>query len=100
MFCFFFFFKQKTAYEMRISDWSSDACSSDLSLHQSYVFAKVISFPLNSKRAEARLKFNGEDGFPHSEIVGSKVAHTSPTLIAACHEIGRASCRERVCQYV
>src|SRR3546814_4765757 len=29
MFCFFFF-KQKTAYEMRISDWSSDVCSSDL----------------------------------------------------------------------
>src|SRR3546814_19156894 len=28
----FFFFKQKTAYEMRISDWSSDVCSSDLSL--------------------------------------------------------------------
>src|SRR3546814_8321625 len=26
----FFFFKQKTAYEMRISDWSSDVCSSDL----------------------------------------------------------------------
>src|SRR3546814_4622684 len=32
MFClyYFFFFKQKTAYEMRISDWSSDVCSSDL----------------------------------------------------------------------
>src|SRR3546814_1329412 len=29
-----FFFKQKTAYEMRISDWSSDVCSSDLSLCQ------------------------------------------------------------------
>src|SRR3546814_2099154 len=28
----FFFFKQKTAYEMRISDWSSDVCSSDLTL--------------------------------------------------------------------
>src|SRR3546814_8983816 len=31
-FLFFFFFKQKTAYEMRISDWSSDVCSSDLAL--------------------------------------------------------------------
>src|SRR3546814_2083156 len=30
MLCCFFFFKQKTAYEMRISDWSSDVCSSDL----------------------------------------------------------------------
>src|SRR3546814_4383630 len=29
----FFFFKQKTAYEMRISDWSSDVCSSDLPFH-------------------------------------------------------------------
>src|SRR3546814_3067690 len=28
--CYFFLFKQKTAYEMRISDWSSDVCSSDL----------------------------------------------------------------------
>src|SRR3546814_18881036 len=30
LFVLFFFFKQKTAYEMRISDWSSDVCSSDL----------------------------------------------------------------------
>src|SRR3546814_6611785 len=30
MFVVFFFFKQKTAYELRISDWSSDVCSSDL----------------------------------------------------------------------
>src|SRR3546814_10834271 len=30
VFVFIFFFKQKTAYEMRISDWSSDVCSSDL----------------------------------------------------------------------
>src|SRR3546814_5234145 len=29
----FFFFKQKTAYDMRISDWSSDVCSSDLGLN-------------------------------------------------------------------
>src|SRR3546814_17637256 len=32
MLVYFFFFKQKTAYEMRISDWSSDVCSSDLVL--------------------------------------------------------------------
>src|SRR3546814_2296015 len=36
---FFFFFKQKTAYEMRISDWSSDVCSSDLRLPQDLVRA-------------------------------------------------------------
>src|SRR3546814_7983958 len=33
MLVFIFFFKQKTAYEMRISDWSSDVCSSDLFVH-------------------------------------------------------------------
>src|SRR3546814_4758296 len=32
----FFFFKQKTAYEMRISDWSSDVCSSDLRLRSAH----------------------------------------------------------------
>src|SRR3546814_2606476 len=32
LYIIFFFFKQKTAYEMRISDWSSDVCSSDLDL--------------------------------------------------------------------
>src|SRR3546814_6280056 len=36
--CVFFFFKQKTAYEMRISDWSSDVCSSDL-LPVAFAFA-------------------------------------------------------------
>src|SRR3546814_1941153 len=35
LFClYFFFFKQKTAYELRISDWSSDVCSSDLFVHR------------------------------------------------------------------
>src|SRR3546814_1592387 len=40
--CLFFFFKQKTAYEMRISDWSSDVCSSDLPM-----------FPFRSTRSIA-----------------------------------------------
>src|SRR3546814_2371188 len=35
----FFFFKQKTAYEMRISDWSSDVCSSDLGLCDGHAVA-------------------------------------------------------------
>src|SRR3546814_6259391 len=35
----FFFFKQKTAYEMRISDWSSDVCSSDLDLLPDHLHA-------------------------------------------------------------
>src|SRR3546814_5880210 len=36
----FFFFKQKTAYEMRISDWSSDVCSSDLHLSTQYALSQ------------------------------------------------------------
>src|SRR3546814_6929919 len=36
----FFFFKQETAYEMRISDWSSDVCSSDLNLKFGMSFAE------------------------------------------------------------
>src|SRR3546814_9711368 len=39
----FFFFKQKTAYEMRISDWSSDVCSSDLTPGASYGWDVVES---------------------------------------------------------
>src|SRR3546814_2939274 len=50
--CFcFFFFKQKTAYEMRISDWSSDVCSSDLSASILYVDTPISQLRLNpSKR--------------------------------------------------
>src|SRR3546814_4437272 len=40
LYCFFFFFKQKTAYEMRISDWSSDVCSSDLAPRHRAVHAR------------------------------------------------------------
>src|SRR3546814_4885375 len=38
----FFFFKQKTAYEMRISDWSSDVCSSDLYAYRIHVVAEQL----------------------------------------------------------
>src|SRR3546814_5101248 len=43
-FLFFFFFKQKTAYELRISDWSSDVCSSDLMVRLAQEFA--VRYPL------------------------------------------------------
>src|SRR3546814_149917 len=42
-FVFFFFFKQKTAYEMRISDWSSDVCSSDLEWEEADVVLAGVS---------------------------------------------------------
>src|SRR3546814_6279250 len=44
-----FFFKQKTAYEMRISDWSSDVCSSDLTVTENGVF-NTSSYELEIKR--------------------------------------------------
>src|SRR3546814_5856967 len=49
MFFLFFFFKQKTAYEMRISDWSSDVCSSDLEAGElaasaGYTYQSRVSF--------------------------------------------------------
>src|SRR3546814_10170133 len=81
--CFFFFFKQKTAYEMRISDWSSDVCSSDLTIPET-------SQPLTVLFHRPR---------PGGEIPGSG-DNPNLTLILPAEEIGRASCRERVCQYV
>src|SRR3546814_5240444 len=44
----FFFFKQKTAYEMRISDWSSDVCSSDL-------LAAALRHAIGEPQSETRL---------------------------------------------
>src|SRR3546814_14097729 len=43
MWSLLFFFKQKTAYEMRISDWSSDVCSSDLNEINSRTLSEVVS---------------------------------------------------------
>src|SRR3546814_6920108 len=40
-----FFFKQKTAYEMRISDWSSDVCSSDLPLRIAATAVSILPWP-------------------------------------------------------
>src|SRR3546814_3648071 len=80
-FCvFIFFFKQKTAYEMRISDWSSDVCSSDL---------------LDVQRA-VDLELCVEAGEPVLPGADRHVVQRREVL----DQIGRASCRERVCQYV
>src|SRR3546814_6071583 len=75
---FFFFFKQKTAYEMRISDWSSDVCSSDLTLDELHHLVDLRIGVIE------RLHMIG------------RLAH----LAGQRRQIGRASCRERVCQYV
>src|SRR3546814_4964028 len=51
--CVFFFFKQKTAYELRISDWSSDVCSSDL--------PPIVSVNVSRRRAHAEDAARRED---------------------------------------
>src|SRR3546814_8230102 len=76
-----FFFKQKTAYEVRISDWSSDVCSSDLGglrAGQIITTGSCTGMLFADSKARVNALFPG---------LGSV-------------EIGRASCRERVCQYV
>src|SRR3546814_2466264 len=50
LFFVFFFFKQKTAYEMRISDWSSDVCSSDLQFEPAARADAMIIFHLRLGR--------------------------------------------------
>src|SRR3546814_3635661 len=91
----FFFFKQKTAYEMRISDWSSDVCSSDLGqaqlLEADEVPAEAACHQLGPAR---RAMGHGPAGEPRlAQMLGQELAH-----LAGAEEIGRASCRERVCQ--
>src|SRR3546814_6025033 len=88
-FFIFFFFKQKTAYEMRISDWSSDVCSSDLGI--TWIGPTKTVGPLI---------------IPAVPIQGWPIGETpiTPTFQlpekTPIGQIGRASCRERVCQYV
>src|SRR3546814_7846530 len=59
---FFFFFKQKTAYEVRISDWSSDVCSSDL-----------------DEQVERTLRHDGLEPGDNTEEVSREVASSSVT---------------------
>src|SRR3546814_1305999 len=108
MFLYFFFFKQKTAYEMRISDWSSDVCSSDL-----------IAQDLEARAADLRTMIAlAAASAPANDVVsvgsgpaaraaiawGAKVSATFRARVwwiaDTISEIGRASCRERVCKYV
>src|SRR3546814_1013901 len=60
----FFFFKQKTAYEMRISDWSSDVCSSDLSDLLSVVYLPATSGgrPVMPFEPGCRILYTGSPG--------------------------------------
>src|SRR3546814_10600145 len=89
-FVFVFFFKQKTAYEMRISDWSSDVCSSDLDSDFARKFYESKTAP--TRRALREL-------FESWQKAGIGLKG-SPETLAGTFQIGRALCRERVCPYV
>src|SRR3546814_3069540 len=96
--CFIFFFKQKTAYEMRISDWSSDVCSSDLLCAAPRI--RIASAMLLAGAGVFSVMRTPLDALPDLSdtqvIIRTSWAGQSPQVV----EIGRASCRERVCQYV
>src|SRR3546814_20399794 len=85
----FVFFKQKTAYELRISDWSSDVCSSDL-VARLRAGAGARPGPVQPRQPGARRR---------------PAAAGPDRLSARLHraadaELGSASCRARVWQYV
>src|SRR3546814_1307327 len=96
-----FFFKQKTAYEMRISDWSSDVCSSDL-VH----FALAGAYPQDgAENIDFALPAEQGDDAAGVERRGVEIVQRRMLTDFLLHnpgkrQIGRASCRERVCQYV
>src|SRR3546814_8452093 len=108
LFVVFFFFKQKTAYEMRISDWSSDVCSSDLfAIERRGVDAVDIDRdrvgggdvhgdlpPQRGKLLRVAGRFQGDQHADLAQPRRHRVVHV------AGDQIGRASCRERVGQYV
>src|SRR3546814_14355349 len=114
--CFVFFFKQKTAYEMRISDWSSDVCSSDLpapGLSTGEAMAEVEAL-LKQLPAGIGHEWTGLSYEERRSGAQAPALYALSLLIvflclAALYEswsippsvmleIGRASCRDRVCQ--
>src|SRR3546814_2914665 len=96
------FFKQKTAYELRISDWSSDVCSSDLHDIEVVVDRLVVKEGIGTRLAdsfETALKL--ADGLAYVDLVDASVAEAlqspSPSgeglgwgSTASPEEIGRA----------
>src|SRR3546814_3622896 len=115
---FFFFFKQKTAYEMRISDWSSDVCSSDLKADLYAVWQALVEAGLADVNLDLVTDIIACPGLDYCSLanarsipVAQKIAQRFADLerqqdlgelkikISGC-KIGRASGRERGCQYV
>src|SRR3546814_2389793 len=97
----------KTAYELRISDWSSDVCSSDLP--GALDVRRVVPIDRGGALDSRHLRQRGGARWRRVFTVARDVAHARPRLFApiaaarvgeAGGEVGRASCRERWCQYV
>src|SRR3546814_2229895 len=106
----FFFCKQKTAYVLRISDWSSDVCSSDLSGVGMYPIGVSVAAALFCVLSKIHFNTRVFSRYPGHmkapllfflnqltwKIFGSLLS----SLFLPTFKIGRASCRERVYQYV
>src|SRR3546814_6459023 len=96
----FFFFKQKTAYEMRISDWSSDVCSSDLSIPVIFNMESHVADEAHRENENRRRLRQLRPAITSQTGAAATRGRNKASMTPAANEIGRASCRERVCQYV
>src|SRR3546814_5129230 len=89
-----FFFKQKTAYEMRISDWSSDVCSSDLLEMPAFAGMTIMALTLVIDTATAACSValidDGRAVADRHEIVGRGHAERLLPMIAELPGGGRA----------
>src|SRR3546814_6059040 len=97
----FFFFKQKTAYEMRISDWSSDVCSSDLNaeMDEDIALGLVAHKEAESARRVEPFHGSGQPGEDIGPVIDERRCIDAGRVVRKhVPQIGRASCRERVCQ--
>src|SRR3546814_2948814 len=91
-YCYFFFFKQKTAYELRISDWSSDVCSSDLFGDAQNVIRLTKPHAARAEQAQRQLGF--VEGPPQNVcgIEESPVDRDQAKLIShRCDHCGKAA---------
>src|SRR3546814_4609254 len=84
---FFFFFKQKTAYEMRISDWSSDVCSSDLNAKAQP--KKIMLDPMPRALLIPGLGLVGVGKTRKDAVNAGDVAEMAVSIITRAEAIGR-----------
>src|SRR3546814_6568805 len=98
---FFLFVKQKTAYEVRISDWSSDVCSSDLSIVDGSSVYSVRKATGAQLAIENPVEADYVIPVPDSGVPAAiGYAQQSGIPFELGIKIGRASWRDRVCQSV